>query len=259
MKSVLRYSGGKGPHQKFIAEQIKPHKIWVDACCGGLNVTLGKPKSEYEICNDIDPELIHFYKYAGNIIDDIQKIEYSEKSFKWSISWGTEYCEATEVATRFLVRNRMSRDGNGEYYMTSPRTRRGMPEHISSWKNVQETFSAFVDRVKDIEFRCMHAPKLLEEFRHNKDACIYIDYPYLIGERKTKKLYKYEVTEQCHINMLKQVQNSEAQILISHYAHPVYESALAGWNRYEKPCKINMGGVGKNGKADRIEVLWSNK
>jgi DNA adenine methylase len=260
MKSPLRYNGGKGPHQKFISEQIKPHKIWVDLCCGGLNVTLGKPKSEIEVCNDIDDDLINFYRHAGNIVEAIQDIEYSEESFEWACDYKfSGPVDETEAAIKFLVRNRMSRDGNGEYYMTSPRTRRGMPEHISSWKNVQETFSAFADRIKDIEFRCMQSLDLLGEFRHDENVCIYIDYPYLMGKRTTKKLYKYEVSENDHISMLNTVQGSRAQILISHYSHPIYESALDGWNRCEKPCKINMGGVGKNGKSDRIEVLWSNK
>ena len=64
MKSPLRWPGGKGR----LAEQILPHlgrhTCYCEPCCGGAGLFFAKPKewSRCEVLNDLDGELINFYR-----------------------------------------------------------------------------------------------------------------------------------------------------------------------------------------------------
>jgi site-specific DNA-adenine methylase len=88
----------------------------------------------------------------------------------------------------------------------------------------------------------------IEEINH--DWFIYVDPPYKIDTRKGGKLYRYEMTDFQHIQLLNILQATPANIMISGYWSSLYNDMLQGWNTF------NFKASTRNGMA--TEWLWFN-
>ena len=82
----------------------------------------------------------------------------------------------------------------------------------------------------------------LGSFKHSTDTFIYLDPPYPISSRKTKKSqYRYELTEQDHITLLKMIRSCRSMIAISTYPNEIYKKYLSGWNVVAFQSKTQKG------------------
>lgn len=70
MKTPVTYYGGKQTMLKHILPLIPDHKIYTESFCGGAAVLFAKRPSESEVINDINAELINFYR--------VVKVHFSE-------------------------------------------------------------------------------------------------------------------------------------------------------------------------------------
>ena len=62
LNSPIKWVGGKSRLRKYIVPLIPSHTCFVDLFAGGAWVLFGKPKSEVEVLNDFDEELINFFR-----------------------------------------------------------------------------------------------------------------------------------------------------------------------------------------------------
>ncbi|MCF6185531.1 MAG: DNA adenine methylase [Bacteroidales bacterium] len=73
MKTPISYYGGKQLMARYIIPNIPEHKTYVEPFCGGAAIFFAKPKSELEILNDTDKELINFYDVLQNDFISLEK------------------------------------------------------------------------------------------------------------------------------------------------------------------------------------------
>ena len=64
LKTPISYYGGKQTMLKYILPLIPEHKVYTEAYCGGCAVLFGKQPVKCEIINDMNKELINFYRVA---------------------------------------------------------------------------------------------------------------------------------------------------------------------------------------------------
>ena len=62
IKPAIRWAGGKRLLAKYILPHVLPHECYVEPFSGGLAVMLAKPRSRMEVVNDIDGDLVTFYR-----------------------------------------------------------------------------------------------------------------------------------------------------------------------------------------------------
>ncbi|MHB8627446.1 MAG: DNA adenine methylase [Aggregatilineales bacterium] len=62
LNSPIKWVGGKSRMRKTIIELLPPHTCYVEVFGGAAWVLFGKPLSDVEILNDIDQELINFFR-----------------------------------------------------------------------------------------------------------------------------------------------------------------------------------------------------
>ena len=62
MKTPLTYYGGKQQLASKIVSLIPEHRIYCEPFIGGAAVFFAKPKSQSEIINDINSEIVNFYE-----------------------------------------------------------------------------------------------------------------------------------------------------------------------------------------------------
>ncbi len=58
-------------------------------------------------------------------------------------------------------------------------------------------------------------------------TCFYLDPPYVLSSRRKGRCYHHETSEQDHKRLLRCLLHVEGMVLLSGYAHPLYEEALA--------------------------------
>ena len=62
MKSVLKYPGAKNRLASWICEYIPKHDVYVEPFAGSLAVFFNKQRSHIETVNDIDEEIVNFFR-----------------------------------------------------------------------------------------------------------------------------------------------------------------------------------------------------
>lgn len=77
-KSPLGYLGGKSRLAAKIIERIPPHTCYVEPFCGGAWVYFTKAPSKIEVLNDLDGELVNFWRVIRSHLPEFLRcLEYS--------------------------------------------------------------------------------------------------------------------------------------------------------------------------------------
>lgn len=80
MNSPLAYIGGKSKLSKTIIERIPEHQAYCEVFAGAAWVFFRKEPSKYETINDLDSDLVVFYRVLQNHLEEFLK------QFKWLLS-----------------------------------------------------------------------------------------------------------------------------------------------------------------------------
>ena len=117
-------------------------------------------------------------------------------------------------------------------------------------------------RIKDISdvlpFCYLYCCEFLEWLKRGEvepwqpDTLIYLDPPYLLSTRSSKRaIYKHEMlTEEEHADLITAIKPLPAMVMISGYDSELYNEMLADWRRVE------FTGVSRGGPT--VEVVWCN-
>jgi DNA adenine methylase len=87
------------------------------------------------------------------------------------------------------------------------------------------------------------------------EALHYINPPHVLESRAYgyKAVYRHEMTEEKHVEMLKEVKKLNGMVVISGYGNQIYNQTLSEWTSIKR---IASAGGGKAGTLPREEVLW---
>jgi len=230
---------------------------YVEPCCGACSVLLQKPRSPLETVNDLDGNVVNFFRVLRDRPDElIRKIRltpWARAEYELSL----EPCEdVVERARRFFVASWMSIQG-GHHSKMSKTWRMHKDANNMPWTPGFKEFELIKDCAHEITER------LLMVQIDNRDACdvirrydndnalIYFDPPYLPETRTEGDRYRLECAKQFHITAADLLHQCEGYVVVSGYACPLYTELYEahGWHRVDKEAQTNSGGK-------RIESLW---
>ena len=80
MNSPIAYIGGKSQLSKIIIDTIPAHHSYVEVFAGAAWVFFRKEPSKVEVLNDLDGELVSFYRVLQNHLEEFMK------QFKWMLA-----------------------------------------------------------------------------------------------------------------------------------------------------------------------------
>lgn len=90
--SVFPYPGAKSQMAKWIVGKFPRHECFVDAFGGSASIMVNKPKSRVEVYNDLDGDLVHFFKVlrdeADELVEWLSNVPYSRELYD---SWATAF------------------------------------------------------------------------------------------------------------------------------------------------------------------------
>jgi DNA adenine methylase len=203
MIGPLCYVGGKHRLADQIIATFPKHITYVEVFGGGLQVFFRKPSSKVEIVNDLDSELINFYRVCQSHHEELLRyMRWMLVGRNWYEHLKTNAPESlTDIqrAARFFYLQKSSFGGKvtgqsyGRHVIQGPRLNIArLPELIS------ETH----DRLQNAQIECMSYERLLESYDRST-TLFYLDPPYF--ERKFYK-YNFEPEDFSHLaDRLKQL------------------------------------------------------
>ncbi len=260
-RPVMTYHGGKWRLAEWIISHFPEHDTYVEPFGGAASVLMKKKridkKNYREYYNDLDEKIVNVMRVLQSVEQRARLIElltltpYSESEFRLA----SEPCnDPIECARRTLIRAEM---GFGSAGATKKHT--GFKVNIKPhspvtrvWERMPSCIEAFGLRLQGVVLHNKPALKVLDMY-DAPTTLFYIDPPYMHGTRKIScACYRHEMTHDDHAELLAAILKLEGMVILSAYAHELYESKLINWRRVTKPVQAR----GHHGGTVRTEVLW---
>jgi len=239
-RPLILYHGSKFRIAEWIISFFPSHRIFVDLFGGSASVLLKKTRSEIEVYNDLDKEIVNLMKIVrdrGNeLIQKLLLTPYSREEF---INSFLPADDPLEQARRTVVR---AFQGYGGSYVTKGTKatinnsfkivyKRGNRPQVS-WASYPENLYSIIEMLKGVCIENIDFRKAIKRY-YQKDALIYADPPYLTETRDYGRYYNFELSEEDHIQLAKLLNEREGPAIVSCYHSELYEKLYKEWVKKE--------------------------
>lgn len=266
IKPVVPYHGGKGRLAAWIVSLMPAHRVYVEPFAGSAAVLLAKAKSTHEILNDVDGNVVNFYRVLREQPDELERVvrltPYARDEF--AAATFSEDLDDVERARRWWIRCQQSFAHTGT-------SATGWSTSIKRGSNNARTVLNRIDRFADAAERLMHvtienrdALALIREYSV-PDSVVYADPPYLQSTRSamTKRPagdYEHEfATEDEHRELARVLHDARGTALVSGYPSPLYDELYAGWARVDRRVVRRSSNGRSAALPHAIECVWTNR
>lgn len=262
-RPVLRYHGGKWRIAPWVIEHFPAHRVYVEPFGGGGSVLMRKPRSDFEVYNDLDADVVNVFRVLR---DPTQALEL-ERLLRLT-PWARREFEASyvrsgdpvEQARRTIVRCFM---GHGTTSRRKNRTGFRASSHphrkgggFGDWRSYHDAVPFFTDRLLGVVVEERPALELIAR-QDAPDALFYVDPPYPASTRTSvrgpgdnDRCYTHEMTDDDHRQLAAVLSRCAGAVILSGYACSLYDDELyRGWERHEKDVRGDAG-------VERTEILW---
>lgn len=256
VKPILKYSGAKWKIAPWIASYFPAHLHYVEPFAGSAAVFFSKKKSKHEVLNDLNGSIINLFEVLRTQGEELARsillTPWSEQLYaEVETDYDAPEYGKVERARRFLIRSWQAHGGFGGSGRSGWRHNglKGATYPTQLWKQIPERLLLAADRLKDAELRSRPALEIIDYY-NSQDCLLYVDPPYVLATRY-RKYYAHEMDEEAHRRLLHALLQHKGMVLLSGYAHKLYDDLLCSWHREEMPTQTEGGNI-------RNEVLWIN-
>lgn len=250
---LLQYPGSKWSIAEWIVSHMPEHTSYLEPFFGSGAVLFNKPVAPLETINDVDENVTNFFRVVRDRPDELErKLRYTPYARSEYLRSYEPEGDEVERARLFLVRLSMAMgaktsDSTGWRFTVDYDARPLSP--AVEWTRLPDRIQGVADRLRTVQIDNQTAVEQIARHRHTS-TLIYCDPPYLMSTR-SRRMYAHEMGVQDHEELLAVLQEHPGPVMISGYAHPMYDGELRHWHRHEHRTKA------QGGKA-RTEVLWLN-
>lgn len=255
------YYGGKTRLAERIADHFPPHQHYVEPFAGSLAVLLAKPQAAMETVNDLDGDLMTFWRVLRE-----QPVELMRAAALTPHS-RTEHRAAEirpddltdlERARRVWVQLTQGRGGTlrttgWRHYLnptSSPST--SFPDYLHGYV---DRMAPAAERLRGVSLECRPALEVIAAYGQHDNVLLYVDPPYL-GTTRSSRQYQVEMSSEAeHRELAEALLECRAAVVLSGYDSPLYVELYAGWN----VTRIKTTTGQSNARGERTEVLWANR
>lgn len=178
MRGPLAYIGGKRAIAKDIIAVLPKHVTYVEPFAGGAQVLFAKEPSKVEVLNDLDCELINFYRVAQLHYEEL--IRYmrftivSRRYYELFKAINVDALTDVQRAARMLYLQKTSYAGR----VTKQNFRTGVVQPPSlNPERIPELIEETHRRLARVCLECLPYDKVLTKY-DSPTTCFYIDPPY---------------------------------------------------------------------------------
>ena len=259
MKTPITYYGGKQKLAATILKMIPAHRLYCEPFVGGAAIFFAKAPSAMEVINDVNSEMINFYKIVQNDFVSLEKYIritlHSRKSFReasviynnpdmfnevqraWAI-----WCLAAQGFAGML-------DGSWGYDVSKNTTTKKISNKRASFTE------DYAIRLQNVQIECTDALRIIRS-RDSKTAFFYCDPPYFNSDCAHYDGYSIEDFEA----LLKTLSKVQGKFLLSSYPSPILKqyTKAKGWSQIEIKQSVSVANNSPKPAKLKTEVLTAN-
>jgi DNA adenine methylase len=245
---LLRYYGGKWRLASWIIRHFPPHVCYVEPYGGAGSVLLRKPPSEFEIYNDLDSEVVNFFRVLREQPEQLRQALYctpfSREEYEQSYhANGTPL----ERARRMFILSWQGYGGPRKQMRTGWKVQRrtwesGRADQLAEWNQAKEIIPA-AERFSHVQIEHDDALKIIRRFDTSK-TLFYCDPPYPADTRNAKwckSAYSHEMGGHDHVHLINLLNQIDGMAILSSYPNALYTDMLSGWVQKTKTCQTMNG------------------
>lgn len=173
-KPVIAWPGGKSRLLPVILPLIPKHSRYVEVFAGGLAVLLAKPRSQVEIINDLNGDIVSLYLCAQFHLDELIKevtgALYSRRLL--ADLQGQRGFTDIQRAARFLLINKLSFGGGMKSFGV---VKNSPPRSLA---NIPRALRELHDRLDKVSIENLSYERMLESY-DGDSTLFFLDPPYL--------------------------------------------------------------------------------
>ncbi len=260
---AIRWYGGKYSHVDWIVPLLPPARHYCEPFGGSAAILLNKPPSPVETYNDIDGDLVNFFRVLRDqpeeFIEKLLLTPFSREEF--ALAWekrGDKSLPPVERARLFFIRAEQVRIGlaqkatPGRWAWCLHTSRRGMAGSVSRWLSRIESLWLVAQRLRTVQIEHDDAFRVIERY-DSPETLFYVDPPYLHESRTDPNAYGFEMSEEDHRRLAELLHTVKGKVALSGYQSPLMDALYADWWRVDAPVRTIH-----SSKAKRRESLWLN-
>lgn len=261
MDSFLNWLGGKSKLANWIINQMPPHKLYVEVFGGAGWVLFRKPRSEKEIFNDIDSDLINLFMVCRDQPDALAKaMEFLPQSRELHRLF---YSESRKTKARLGDIERAARF----YYVM----RYSFQSHLQSYSPVPGGSSCLIEsglagmktcsyRLRQVSIENLDWRRLIKN-ADGPDTLFYLDPPYLSTLDAGKATYMRQMAQSDHSALAETLKHIKGKFMLSYDDTPATRRAYGNWAHISKTPDLTYSSHVNRTCPDSIlttELLISN-
>ena len=255
--------GGKFSHLSWLLPLLPQSEHYCEPFGGSAAVLLNRYPSPIETYNDLDGEVVNFFKVLRDqrdkLIEAIGLTPFSREEFSIACTLDPEL-EPLERARRFYVRARQVRTGLaqkasiGRWANCKLTSRAGMSGVISRWLGAVDALPEIAERLLRVQIENRPALDVINLY-DSPVTLFYCDPPYIHETRTDANAYGYEMTDKQHRQLAEELDKVEGKVAISNYECELMNELYPPpkWEKVVAPERTIH-----STKGTRAEVLWIN-
>jgi DNA adenine methylase len=257
MKTPITYYGGKQTMLKHILPLIPEHNLYTESFAGGAALFFAKMQSGIEVINDINQNLVNFYKvlkYDYNALKiKIESTLHSRSTFDFA-GWVYDnplYFDNVERAWAVWALSKMGFASKLNGTFGYDREKNSICKKIT---NAKELFTEELSkRLENTQIECTSAFKVIES-RDSVNAFHFVDPPYINSDcghySDTFNLSDFE-------RLLELLSNLKGKFILTMFPHEVLSefSLKNDWRTIEVERTISAS---KTSRRRQIELIVRN-
>ncbi len=255
--------GGKFSHLDWLLPLLPECHHYCEPFAGSAAVLLNRPPSSIETYNDLDGEVVNFFKILrtqkDRLIKSIALTPFSREEFASACEINPRL-SPLERARRFYIRARQVRTGLaqtasiGRWANCKNTSRAGMSGVISRWFGGIEALAAIADRLLRVQIENRPATDVIRLYASPK-TLFYCDPPYVHGTRGDSSAYGHEMSDEEHRELARALNSVHGMVAISNYQCDLMDELYPSpkWHKVIGPKRTIH-----STKGTRSEVLWTN-
>ncbi len=254
--------GGKFSHLDFILPRIPVDAThFCDVYGGSAAVLLNLPPFPVETYNDIDSELVTFFRtlraQGPELIKAIGLTPFSREELVLACQPAKNLSDL-ERARRFYVRARQTRTGlaqtssEGRWAHCVLTSRAGMAGAVSRWLGSVDGLSEIAQRLLRVQIENAPAIEVIRRY-DTAGTVFYLDPPYVHSSRGDASAYGHEMTEEEHRMLAETLWTVRGRVILSGYRTALYDELYRGWRREDADERLCH-----SVRKPRRESLWLN-
>ncbi len=237
---ALNYTGSKARLSSWIGDFFPAHTIYVEPFGGGAGMLLNKPESQIEVYNDLDGDLVNFFRVlrepeqSAELVRRLKLTPFARAEY--DAAYEERDCQdAVERARKVFVRAWMSIGGKGAVWSSKVGfrkcTARGVEREAARFASAVDSLHAVAERFRSVVVECRDALRMFECYDSAR-TLFYVDPPY---NGLDIVLYRNGID---HEVLLEACQELEGFCVVSGYPSELYYDRLAGWHVERLATKV---------------------